>query len=389
MAPLSAYTPAQPGSGNLIVHPDLPELTRLYGYSSNTVWTEPQYRIWRQNPDAAIEESHEGQEHVPGKGAAIGFLVSSGYAICWGNPLCPVHDYRSVAEAFIQWTARHNMKPLWSCIDIEMEKVLTQPPYSWTAVSCVKEDVVDPTLSHDMSTLDKRVRNKIYKAERAGLHIWEESQHLPEPKWQQQAEEGMRAWQAHRKGLQIHVTDLQPWRDVQHRRYFYGKARPADSPEGTEEKLVGMVVLAQVHDGWVVKWALEFPDCPKGTSESIIMHVLEVLNKEGSHSLTFGVAGTELKAVDNIKGWKIQTLAATYNGISSAFHLGNKSDFRAKFGGHEDRVYIAYPVDSLGMKGIDAIISVLKMDTHDEKGEGEGGDRLQTPAVERTNPISA
>lgn len=348
----------QPGTGNLIAHADLPALTELYGYSSNTVWTEPQYKIWRERPDEKVVEPKEGEEHVPGKGAAIGFLVSSGFAICWGNPLCPVGDYGAVAEKFLKWTERHNLKPLWSCIDIEMEKVLSQPPYEWTAVSCVKEDVVDPTVSHDLSTLDKRVRNKINKATKYGLTVWEESAHLPEKKWQDQAEEGMRAWQAQRKGLQIHVTDLQPWRDVEHRRYFYGKFKPEGS---TEDKLAGMVVLAKVHDGWVVKWALEFPHCPKGTSETIIMHVIETLNKEGSHSLTFGVAGTDLKAVENIKGWKIQTLSKTYNGISQAFHLGNKSDFRSKFGGHEDRVYICYPKDSLGMKGIDAIISVLKV----------------------------
>lgn len=270
----------QPGTGNLIVHPDIPDLISQYGYSSNTVWTESQYKIWRERPDDEIVKPSQGEQHVPGKGAAVGFLVSHGSAIVWGNPLCPVGDYAAVSEKFVKWTKKHSLKPIWCCIDLEMEKVLASEPFGWTVVSCVKEDVLDLDVAHDPSRLDKRVRTKINKAERAGLHVWEESAHLPDQKWQDQAEEGMKAWQAQRKGLQIHVTDLQPWRDVEHRRYFYGRAKLDDSPDA-EEKLVAMVVLTKVHDYSVVKWALEFPNAPKGTSEGMIMHVIEQLHSEG------------------------------------------------------------------------------------------------------------
>lgn len=362
------------------------ELTRLYGYSSNTVWTEPQYKIWRERPDDQVVQPKEGDDHVPGKGAAIGFLVSQGYAVVWGSPLCPAADYKSVAERFVAWTHKHKLKPLFCCIDLEMEKVLAADPFNYVVVSCSKEDYLDPTVAHDPSLLDKRVRTKINKAERAGLVIWEESAHMPDQKWQDQAEEGMQAWQANRKGLQIHVTDLQPWRDVEHRRYFYGRAKPEGKPDG-EEKLVGMVVLTRAHDGWVVKWALEFPYAPKGTSEGMIMHVIETLNKEGHHQLSFGASGGELKAISGIKGLSFQTLSKTYNGIANAFRLHNKSDFRAKFNAASSPLYIAYAKDSLGMKGIDAILTALKQETYEARGEGEGGDRLQTPAAGMDKPF--
>lgn len=368
-----------------MAHPDLPHLLELYGFSINTVWTEPQYHIWRERPDDKPVEGSASDEHVPGKGAAIGFLVSQGYAIIWGNPLCPVNDYRPIVDRFTAWLTKHKLIPVWCCIDEALEKILASEPYDWTGLSCVKEDVVDPTVSHDMSTLDKRVRNKIYKAQRKNLVIWEDSYHLPEKKWQDQADEGMRAWEKNRKGMQIHVTDLQPWRDAEHRRYFYGRAPPE---EGGEERVVGMVVLAKVHDGYVVKWALEFPGAPKGTSESIIMFVMDVLHKEDQHSLTFGASGgNELKAVDNIKGWKFQTLSKTYGAIAATFHLANKGEYREKFNAHTTRLFISYPKDKLGMKGIDAITSVLQQNTYSALGEGEGGHRLQTPAVERPNPL--
>ena len=50
-------------------------------------------------------------------------------------------------------------------------------------------------------------------------------------------------------------------------------------------------------------------------------------------------------------------------------------------------MFICYPKDKLGMKGIDAITSVLQLNTYGALGEGEGGNRLQTPAVERPDPI--
>lgn len=50
-----------------------------------------------------------------------------------------------------------------------------------------------------------------------------------------------------------------------------------DSREERKERLVAMVVLVRVHDGWAVKWAFKFSDEPKGTSEGMIMHVIEKL----------------------------------------------------------------------------------------------------------------
>jgi hypothetical protein len=63
------------------------------------------------------------------------------------------------------------------------------------------------------------------------------------------------------------------------------------------------------------------------------------MGEVGVRSATFGAgAASELHRVDNIGGFKVVTLEKAYNGISSTFHLGNKGDFRSKFGTQQDPV---------------------------------------------------
>ena len=105
------------------------------------------------------------------------------------------------------------------------------------------------------------------------------------------------------------------------------------------------------------------------------------MGEVGVRSATFGAgAASELHRVDNIGGFKVVTLEKAYNGLSSTFHLGNKGDFRSKFGTHQDPVcrlfprdlfatrfsrcflqlYICYPKGGLGVKGIEAIMKMLQ-----------------------------
>jgi len=93
------HIPAEPGTGNLKAHPDLPILLELYGSASSTPWVEPQYQIFRENPnEKVVMEMNSSQEHVPGKGAAIGYLVQDGRAIAWGEVSHRVRDRRAGKE---------------------------------------------------------------------------------------------------------------------------------------------------------------------------------------------------------------------------------------------------------------------------------------------------
>lgn len=96
--------------------------------------------------------------------------------------------------------------------------------------------------------------------------------------------------------------------------------------------------LSAVH-GFQIKWALEFPDAPLGAIEYLIAHVIRKMGDAGVRNATFGAGATaEMTRVENIGGFRVRTLEKAYNGISHTFNLGNKGDFRSKFGSHQEPV---------------------------------------------------
>lgn len=65
-------------------------------------------------------------------------------------------------------TQKHKLNPIGYCINLAMENVLNTELFTCIVVSCVKENFLDPTIIRDQSQLDKRVRQKINRPERAG-----------------------------------------------------------------------------------------------------------------------------------------------------------------------------------------------------------------------------
>lgn len=184
--------------------PSLEELIAKYGDSSNTTWVEDKFQVWRHDPT----------------GAAIGYAVSEhNYCIIWGNPLCEHSQYTEVVDAFLQWAESQGYKPIWSCANEDIEKILAQNK-GWRAVMAVQEDGLDPTKVNPEE--NKEVRKHIRGAERKGCKIIEEDGE-PSDEVKKEIDAVIQSWKANRKGTQVHTTNVEPWRDTEHRRYFYAR----------------------------------------------------------------------------------------------------------------------------------------------------------------------
>jgi aspartyl-tRNA synthetase len=194
---------ATSGSANL---PTLEELIAKYGDSSNTTWIEDKFKVWR---------------HVP-TGAAQGYAVTKSYCIIWGNPLCEKSQYPEVASAFLEFVSEQGWKPIWSCANEDLERYLAVQR-NWRAVMCIQDDGLDPTAAHPEE--NKEVRKHIRGAQKKGCKIIEEPG-VPDEETRKEIDEVIRRWKAGRKGTQVHTTNVEPWRDMEHRKYFY--ARNAD-----------------------------------------------------------------------------------------------------------------------------------------------------------------
>ena len=185
----------------------LEELIAKHGDSSSTTWVEDKFTVWRHDLT----------------GAAIGYALSEqDYIIVWGNPLCEKSQYRAVVDAFLAWVTMQGYKPIWACCNVELETILAKER-GWRAVMCIQEDGLDPMITEPEK--NKEVRKHIRGAQRKGCYVIEEDG-VPPDDVKREIDEVIQEWKKGRKGTQVHTTNVEPWRDTEHRRYFY--ARNAD-----------------------------------------------------------------------------------------------------------------------------------------------------------------
>ncbi|KAG7085880.1 hypothetical protein E1B28_003413 [Marasmius oreades] len=219
----------------------LEKLIANYGDASNTSWTDDRYRVWR---------------HLP-TGAAIGYVpAKGGYAIIVGDPLCDPKQHGEVINAFIPWVRKHVGKPIWMLVSGAVEGVLGAD-MGWKTISCVAEDRTDTV--DNRAVQDAAVQKKVRHAKKEGVRVLETKQgEMPPEDIVKRTDERIREWVEERKnkGRQVHLTQLAPWRDSEHRMYFVGMGK-----EGEVYAIVVLTQLAAEH-GYQVKWALDFPGAP-------------------------------------------------------------------------------------------------------------------------------
>ena len=319
----------------------LEELIANYGDSTNTSWTDDRFQIWR---------------HME-TGAAVSWVPVNGYAILPGDPLCDRSQYTKVASAFLKWLKKehHNLKPIYVLVGHEMEEVLGTE-FGWKTFTCAADERIDPT--RNPAEQDHDVARKIRHAEKEGVRIreFEEGETIPDD-LKSQCDKRIKEWQASRKGKQIHISEVSPWVDEHHRRFFFALDK--------ESKIQALVILAQLapRHGYQVKFTLDFPDSISGTIEYVILHSIRRAKDSGTKTLTFGGAATaELHPVHHLSGVRVKMLQSTYKTIAKEFKLTQKSDFRQKLGGQEDPIYVCYPPRGLGTGGARAIVQFFESD---------------------------
>ncbi|EED17048.1 aspartyl-tRNA synthetase, cytoplasmic [Talaromyces stipitatus ATCC 10500] len=316
----------------------LVELIANYGDATSTSWTDDRYQIWRD----------------PFTGAAVSYIPSYNYAIIPGDPLCDPSQYNRVISGFLHWLKRETkLKPIWILISPAVEELLGEK-YGWRSLSCIAEERVDP--SRNLMASDTEVARKIRHAESEGIKVIDVPHgELPSEEIRTKIDKRIKDWLANRKGTQIHLSEIAPWRDYEHRWYYY-----AIDKEGTVVAFVALAMLAP-RQGMQVKYSLDFPDSPNGTIEYIVTHAIQTASKQGVKSLTFGAGATAtLTPGHHMKGAKVRMLQHTYEAVAKQFHLTRKSEFRMKLGAHEEPLYIAYPPHGLGSRGIRAIMNFFE-----------------------------
>lgn len=316
------------------------KLIANYGDASNTSWLEPRTQIWRDDFT----------------GAAVGFVPQGDYAITVGDPLCHQSQYVKTISGYLRWIKKErNLKPLWLLVGPEVEEVLATR-FNWRTFSVAAEQRLDPT--NNPAAHDHDLQRKIRHAEKEGTRIFDFP--IGSPPGQDvrdKIDQRVKDWLNNRKGKQVHLTDIHPWQDVEHRWYFYSQDK-----EGNVTAFVALAQLSPDH-GWQVKYSLDFPGAPSGTIEHIVTHSLKKLAEKGETNVTFGGgASSKFTPGHNMKKPRVKVLSKAYHAIATELKLTNKSEFREKLGAHEDPVYVCYPPHGLGPMAVKAILSFFEDD---------------------------
>ncbi|KAJ5214048.1 hypothetical protein N7449_001217 [Penicillium cf. viridicatum] len=317
----------------------LEHLVANYGDATSTSWFDDRFKIWRDMTT----------------GAAVAYVPSSNnYAIIPGNPACDSKQYTRTITQFLQWLRRETkFKPVWILCSPEVETILGER-LGWRSLSCIAEERVDP--SRNQAASDGEIARKLRRAETEGIKLvsMNQGEMVPDD-IRKKIDERVSEWLSNRKGTQVHLSQIRPWCDSEHRWYFY-----ALDKNGVICAFVALAMLSPAH-GMQVKYSLDFPGAPNGVIEYIVTHAIQTAAKGGVKGLTFGAGATsQLTAGHNMRGTKVKMLEHTYEALAKQFHLVRKSEFRAKLGATEDPLYISYPSHGLGSKGIRAILNFFE-----------------------------
>jgi nondiscriminating aspartyl-tRNA synthetase len=309
--------------------PPVEKLIANYGDASNTSWLDERFEIWRHP-----------------SGAAVGYVKQDKFAMMTGDPLCDRSQYSEVCRAFVKFVVSDlRLTPIWMLVSFEIQKILASE-LSWRTLSCTEEQRVDADKHQSISGAGAKAR----RVEREGVKIHEVKL---DDDFMRRADVSIEEWKKARKGnkgKQVHLTEVRPWVDPDHRRYF------AAEKDG---KVLAMVVLAKLspRHGWQVKWALDFPGSVNGAIEVLIEHALSSVTGQ----VTFGVGVSEkLTPGEHMNGIRARFLASTYNSIVDSLGLRRKADFRSKFGALGEEVYICYPKHGVGLRDLQQIIKFFQ-----------------------------
>ncbi|KLU83685.1 aspartyl-tRNA synthetase [Magnaporthiopsis poae ATCC 64411] len=323
-------------------HPDYPPLEKLianYGDAANTSWLDERFQIWRHPPT----------------GAAVGYVPQKDgkLVIMAGDPLCDPSQLKEVVGDFLAFV--HNdlkRRPVWLIVSDEVQRILADE-HHWRTLTCIEEQRIGAEVhgnqhGHGRPGAERNAR----RVQREGIRIHEvrpekDGDSGNPSSFRERADRAIEQWHAARTTKQIHITEVRPWVDMDHRRYFAAERDGA---------VLGLVVLARLapRRGWQVKWALDMPGAPNGTIEALVDRALGAVS--GS-PVTFGTGVSKtLTPVAHIGGGRARVLAKAYEAFTHSLGLGKKAEFREKFGVVGEEAYICYPKHGLGVGELREIV---------------------------------
>jgi lysylphosphatidylglycerol synthetase-like protein (DUF2156 family) len=200
----------------------------------------------------------------------------------------------------------------------------------------------------DASLVRRKVKHAAHEA--VSAHEYLQSDSALEKKIEQLGH----AWVDHRKGMQLHISNVYQFDNRHGKRWFY--AKKADN-------VIGVLTLNQLktHCGWLLNHLMVTPDAPHGTSELLVTSALEALKMENCRYVTVGIVTNKtlgkIVGLGKFSKWAAHRL---FKVARKMVNLDGLNSFWTKFDPKRESSYVLFSRNRISIRELIGLRLALK-----------------------------
>jgi lysylphosphatidylglycerol synthetase-like protein (DUF2156 family) len=284
----------------------------------------------------------------------IGFYENHGCAVVFGDPVCSLADRDLLTHAFHIFCEKRK-KNIVYLVASEAFAYSMHAQVASALIPFGEELFLDPQ-QDPRKVSGKRgisLRGKLRHAIKGGLVVKEYPGNIPE--LEQQIQNTARQWIQHRKGPQVYISRVHLFTERFGKRWFYAVQ---------EGQIVGCLVLNQIQNkkGWALDRIMTIPRSLQGTSEFLVISVLEKLAQEGCRFITFGAINNahlgKITGFGTLTSWVTPLI---YKASLKFFNLEGKRKFWEKFQPQSTPAFLIFKKPRLGFHELRGLMHALNV----------------------------
>lgn len=315
---------------------DIAEKICQWGHSPSVTILDPVCEIFRS-------------AHIDG---IIGYRNSRGCHVVFGDPIAAPENVIAMAEAFKEFSQSQKKSIVYLTASPSFTKLMYKKN-GGSFIEVAEELTLDPHSFPKQGSKGRLLRKKMNHASHEGVIIKEYS--FNDSHTQNEIESVGEAWLKGRHGPQIYFAHVHLFDDKMGKRWFYAEK---------EGRLVGVALLNRLdaENGWLLHMLMATPDAPSGTSESLVLSIMEVLTQEGCHFLSFGATPSdhlgEIKGMGRVGEWLSRYL---FKSTKHLFQLDGRRNYWKKFDPQSIPSFLYCSKPSLGPKEIYGVMKAMNV----------------------------
>lgn len=291
---------------------------------------------------------------VPEVKGLIGYHTNRGCAVVFGDPVCALEERDDLVQAFHNFCEKQRKNVVYLVASEEFARWI-QEKQSVALITFGEELYLDPQCDPKARTGKNGIslRGKLRHAEKSGVTVQE--YHGTAPDLEHKIQDVASQWLQHRHGPQIYISRVRLFDERFGKRWFYAQ-------QG--DRIVGGIVLnrLQAKQGWVLDRIMTIPDAPQGTSEILVVSILEQLAQEGCRFLTFGATnGPDLGTISGFNKCTSFLAHNLYKASLKFFNLHRRSKYWEKFHPQSTPSFLVFKKPRLGFYEISGLLHALNV----------------------------